>query len=243
MTRFSAIPLLLLSLASTSVSAQVSNGLVKISENNGSALFDVQFTPNGVPLLSRFAFQLADGDNHLQQILIDPGLPSGKMRVGFHDRDANNLPLVDFDDDDYFFNITHFGIIDSRVQTVTRTLDLCTESRKCTVRLDRPPADAVFVLIGFQLSFRANFDHHIREIAIHEDDGLLTVAFRDQHFDSSEDTFLFSVKFAWVPKDRFSETGESSDTRSKDEVSRQIPAGQAVLRGFRFEFKDYFTVR
>jgi hypothetical protein len=44
-----------------------------------------------------------------------------------------------------------------------------------------------------------------------------------------------------VPRDRFSEIGESSDTRSKDEVVRQIPAGRAVLRGFRFEFKDYFT--
>jgi hypothetical protein len=236
-----AIPVLILTLASTSVLAQVSNGFVKISENHGSALFDVPFSPNGIPLLSRFAFELADGDNHLQQILIDPGLPPGKMRIGFHDNDANNLPFIDFDDDDYFFNITHFDITDARVQVLTRTLDICTENGKCTVQLDRPPGDVVFVLIGFQLSFRADFDHHIREVGVLEDNGLLTVAFRDAHFDPSEDSFLFSVKFAWVPRDRFSDIGELSDTRSKDEVSRVIPQGQAVLRGFRFEFKNFFT--
>jgi hypothetical protein len=245
MTRFLAIPVLLLTLTSTSVSAQVSNDFVKISDNHGSALVDVPFSPKGIPLLSRFAFQLGGADenvdNHLQQILIDPALPSGTMRIGFHDRDPNNLSFYDFDDDDYFFGITHFGITDARVQFLTRALDFCTENGKCTVQLDRPPGDVVFVLIGFQLSFRADFDHHIREIGILEDDGLLTVAFRDQQFDPSEDSFLFSVKFAWVPRDRFSDIGESSDTRSRGEVIRAIPEGQAVLRGFRFEFKDYFT--
>jgi len=248
MIRLMAIPVLVLTLASTSVSAQVSNGFVNVSENNGSALFDVPFSPNGIPLLSRFAFELADGDNHLQQILIDPGLPPGKMRIGFHDKDANNLPIID-DDDDYFFNITHFDITDPRVQVLTRSLDICSTGQqqdgrvlgKCTVQLDRPPGDVVFVLVGFQLSFRADKDHHIRQVGILEDDGLLTVAFGDEHFDPSDDTFLFSVKFAWVPRDRFSEIGESSETHSRDEVSRAIPVGRAVLRGFRFEFKHYFT--
>jgi hypothetical protein len=244
-----AILLLVLTFASTSVSAQVSNGFVKISDNHGSALFDVPFSPNGIPLLSRFAFELADGDNHLQQILIDPGLPPGKMRIGFHDKDADNLPIIDFDDDDYFFNITHFDISDPRVQVLTRSLDICSEGQqqegrllgKCTVQLDRPPGDVVFVLVGFQLSFRGGIDHHIRQVGLLEDNGVLTVSFGDEHFDPSEDTFLFSVKFAWVPRDRFSDIGESSDTRSKDEVSRAIPVGRAVLRGFRLEFKSYFT--
>jgi hypothetical protein len=113
---------------------------------------------------------------------------------------------------------------------------------KCTVKLDRPPGDFVFVLIGFQLSFRGDIDNHIREIGILEDNGLLTVAFRDREFDNPlKDSFLFSVKFAYVPRDRFSDIGEASDTRSRNEVSRAIPAGKAVLRGFRFEFKPYFT--
>jgi hypothetical protein len=98
--------------------------------------------------------------------------------------------------------------------------------------------DFVFVLVGFQLSFRGGFDHHIREIGILEDNGLLTVSFGDKYFDPSEDTFLFSVKFAWVPRDVFSDIGESSETRSRDEVNRTIPEGRAVLRGFRFEFKS-----
>jgi hypothetical protein len=192
----------------------------------------------GIPLLSRFAFELQDGDNHIQQILIDPGLPSGKMRIGFHDNDPDNLPIFDFDDDDYFFNITHFDITDPRIQVFTRTLDLCTENGTCTVQLNRPQGDFVFVLIGFQLSFRADFDHHIREIGVLENDGLLTVTFRDEHFDPSEDTFLFSLKFAYVPRDRFGDIGESSDTGSNNEVSRAIPEGRAVLRGFRCQFRD-----
>lgn len=240
MIRLLAILILVLIVASAPASAQTTNGFVNISENHGSALFDAPFSPTGVPLLSRFAFDLADGDNHLQQILIDPVLASGKMRLGFHDHDANNFPVVD-DDDDYFFNITHFDITDSRVQVLTRTLDICTENGKCTVQLNKPPGDVVFVLVGFQLSFRAPFDHHIREVGVLEDNGLLTVSFRDKEFDPSEDSFLFSVKFAWVPRDRFSDVGELSETRSKDEVSRAIPVGRAVLRGFRFEFKNYFT--
>ncbi|TGQ35687.1 hypothetical protein [Mesorhizobium sp. M00.F.Ca.ET.216.01.1.1] len=239
MSKLLAFPAVLLALASTSVSAQVSNGHVDISEN-GSSLFDVPFAPNGIPLLSRFAFELADGDNHLKQILISPDLPPGKMRLDFSDGNPKNLPFID-DDDDYFFNVTHFGIKDSRAQQFTRSLDICSEQGKCTVQLDRPPGDFIFVLIGFQLSFRDNIDHHIREVGILEDDGMLTVSFNDQHFDPSDDAFLWSVQFAYVPRDRFSQIGESTETRAKNEVSSIIPAGMAVLRGFRFEYKDYFT--
>ena len=244
MIKFLAIPTVLLAIASTSVSAQVSNGFVNISANDGSSLFDVPFNPTGIPLLSRFAFELADGDNHLHIISITPGLPSGMMRLDFSDKDANNLPIIDFDDDDYFFNITHFDINDSRVQQVTRGLDICSEQGKCTVQLD-PPAgtffDFVFVLIGFQLQFRADIDHHIREVGILEDNGLLTVSFRDKHFDPSDDTILWSVQYAWVPRNQFSDIGELTGTRDKNEVPGVIPVGRAVLRGFRFEYKDYFT--
>ena len=98
-------------------------------------------------------------------------------------------------------------------------------------------------------SFSLDFSLHsgqiliitLGRIEILEDDGLLTVAFGDEGFDPREDTFLFSVKFAWVPRDRFTDIGELSDTRSRNEVSRTIPEGRAVLRGFRFEFKPYFT--
>ncbi len=44
-----------------------------------------------------------------------------------------------------------------------------------------------------------------------------------------------------MPRDRFGEIGELSGTRDKNEVSGAIPVGRAVLRGFRFEFKPYFT--
>jgi hypothetical protein len=94
---------------------------------SGQSILDVPFTPDGIPLLSRFAFQLADEekDNHLHQILIDPGLPPGRMRIDFSDDNPRNVPLVWWDDDDYFFNITHFNITDSRVQPMFRSLDFC----------------------------------------------------------------------------------------------------------------------
>lgn len=241
MTKIFAVPAVLLALLSTSALAQTSNGRVDIESNGGSSLFDVPFTPNGVPLLSRFAFEL-DGnkDNHLKQILIAPFFPQ-KMRLDFSDKDPKNLPVFDFDDDDYFFNITHFDIRDTRVQRFNRSLDICSENGSCTVRLDKPAGDFVFVLIGFQLSFRDNFDHHINEVKIMEDNGELTVAFNDKHFDASEDTFLWSLDFAYVPRDQFEQIGESSAVRSKNEVPITIPQGRAVLRGFRFKFQPYFT--
>jgi hypothetical protein len=240
MIKFLAIPTVLLALASTSVVAQVTNGRVDIEDNDGSSLFDAHFAPVGTPLLSRFAFELdGDKDNHLKQILIAP-FPQQKMRLDFSDKDANNLPFFD-DDDDYFFNVTHFDILDSRVQRFTRSLDICSEQGICTVQLNKPAGDFVFVLIGFQLSFRNNFDHHINEVKIMEDDGMLTVAFNDKHFDPSEDTFLWSLDFAYVPRDQFVEIGESSAVKSKDEVPISIPQGRAVLRGFRFKFQPHFT--
>jgi hypothetical protein len=235
MTRLLTASAVLLVLASSSVAAQDSNGCVNISSNHDSSLFDVPFVPTGTPLLSRFGFALNHGDNHIQQILIFPGLPPGMMRLDFSDEDPTGI----FSNDDYCFNVTHFDIVDTRIRQVTRGLDIC-DAGNCTVQLDKPAGDFVFVLIGFQFSFRAT-DHHIKEVSILENSGLLTVGYHDEHFDAPEDTFIWSIQYAYVPADRFSQVDLISGTRAHDRVIGSIPVGGAVLRGFKFIYQPYFT--
>jgi hypothetical protein len=226
MTKFSAIFAILLALTSTTVVAQETNGCVDIGQNHGSSLIDLPFVPTGTPLLSRFGFAFDPGiDHHITQILIFPGLPTGMIRLDFSDVGDNN----------YCYNITHFDIFDPRISPVTRE-DICSDPGGCTVQLDKPAGDFVFVLIGLQLSFRAPYDHHLKDVAILENDGLLTVAYNDKHFDPPEDTFIWSVQYVYVPRDQFTDVGELSGTGANDRVIATMPPGKAVLRGFKFSF-------
>ena len=106
--------------------------------------------------------------------------------------------------------------------------------------------DVPFVPTGTPLLSRFGFalnqgDNHIKQVAIHEDNGQLTVSFHDQQFSAPDDTFLWSVQYAYVPGDRFSQVGELSGTRAHDRVIATIPTGKAVLRGFSFTYQPYFT--
>lgn len=157
------------------------------------------------------------------------------MRLDFSDEDPTGI----FSNDDYCFNVTHFDVTDARIRQVSRGLDIC-DAGSCTVQLDRPAGDFVFVLIGFQLSFRAT-DHHIKEVSILENNGQLTVGYHDEHFDPPEDTFIWSVQYAYVPGDLFSQVGQNSGTRAHDRVLSPVPVGKAVLRGFKFVYQTYFT--
>jgi len=237
MIRLLGLSAVILALTSVSAIAQDENGCVDIDKNHGS-LFDAPFVPSGTPLLSRFGFDLSHGrDNHIKQILVWPGLPPGMIRLDFSDDDP--FGGVFTSNDDYCFNVTHINMVDARIRQVTRGLDIC-DAPQCTVPLDRPNGDFVFVLIGFQFSFREH-DNHIKEIAILENNGQLTVAFHDRQFNPPEDTFTWSVQYAYVPSDRFSQVGEINGTRAHDRVIGAIPAGEAVLRGFRFIYQPYFT--
>ena len=95
------------------------------------------------------------------------------IRLDFSDDD----PFGGFftSNDDYCFNVTHVDLVDARIRQVTRGLDIC-DAPQCTVPLDRPNEDFVFVLIGFQFSFREH-DNHIKEIAILENNGHLPSLF------------------------------------------------------------------
>lgn len=216
----------IIGLISTPVAAQDARGC------DDGGLTDVNHASTGIPLLGRFAFEYTSKDHHITQILIAPDFTTGVMRLGYHDKNS---------DDDYCYNITHFNVTDSRAQRFTRGLDICSDSPgKCTVRLERPAGDFVFVLIGFQLSFTGNRDKHIDEVAVLEDDGLLTVAFNDGEH-GIDDNFEWSIQYAYVPSARFREVGVLTGTRARGDVALTMPGGAAVLRGFRFDFKQYFT--
>src|SRR5882672_4711328 len=140
MKRILAVTALILTLAATSAAAQS-------VRDCGKGLVDKAHAPSAVPLLSRFDFQYGkfgdEEDHHIQQILIHPNFQPGTMRVGFHDQNK---------DDRYCFEVVHINVSDSRIQSSSRALDICSDRGKCTARLNKPAGDFVFVLIGFQLS-------------------------------------------------------------------------------------------
>lgn len=219
----SAISAFLLLLASSAVAQTV--------EGFGKGLEDRDYPNTGTLLLDSFDFQFTKNrnlatqvDHHLMQILVAPGLPVNKIRVGYHDKNS---------DDEYFFRISHHTSTDSRIRRDSRSLDIC-DRNKCTVRLSRPAGDFVFVLVGFQLSFRVT-DHHIDEVGVMENNGELTVFFNDRNDD---DLFLWSVQFAWVPRDLVSQLGESSGNNERRGASRTITRGTSVVRGFKFNFRS-----
>lgn len=205
-------------------------------EGFGKGLVDRDQPHVGILLLDSFDFQFTKNqnlrssvDHHLTQILVAPDFGTrGKLRLGFHDKNS---------DDEYFFRVSHYSVTDLRIQQVTRNLDICSDRGKCTVNLSKPEGDFVFVLVGFQLSFRGT-DHHIDEVGILEDDGNLTVFFNDKNDD---DIFIWSIQFAWVPRNLFSELGESSGTRERRGATRTIHRGRSVISGFKLNFEPHFT--
>lgn len=210
------------------------SGIAQTVEGFGKGLVDVDYPHTGTQLLDSFFFQFVEGtnlgshvDHHLTQLLFLPDFPQGKMRLGFHDKNS---------DDRYFYKLSHVGIGDPRVRRFTRSLDICDRSR-CTVTIERPAGDFVFVLVGLQLAYRGT-DHHVDEIGVIESNGALTVFFNDKNDD---DVFQWSIKYAYVPADLFIYRDVTSGTRERRGARRTIPAGNSVIRGFKFNFEPHFT--
>ncbi|HEV2851638.1 MAG TPA: hypothetical protein VHC97_02425 [Thermoanaerobaculia bacterium] len=221
-----------ISAAATILMLVAASAAAQTVEGFGKGLVDRNYPHVGALLLDSFDFQFTKDrnlgsavDHHLQQILIAPDFGPGRLRLGYHDKNS---------DDEYFYRISHLSVDNSRIQSVRRDLDICSDRGKCTVHLNKPAGDFVFVLVGFQLSFRGT-DHHIDEVGILENNGDLTVFFNDKNDD---DIFIWSIQFAWVPRDSILQLGESSGAGDRKGASRTIPHGSSVIRGFKFNFRD-----
>jgi len=189
---------------------------------------------SGDLLLRSFDFMYQSADHHLGGIVALTEVPSGSnLRVGFFDQNR---------DDDYFFRISHYNAVDSRIVRVNRSLDICvTTGGSCTVSIanTKPAGNFVFVLTGFEISYQTGIDHHLDEIGVLENAGQLTVIYNDA---SDNKTFLFSVQFAWVPSDLFTGLGTVSSAMENGGAQQTTPVtGKGVIRGFHFNFEPYFT--
>jgi hypothetical protein len=183
-------------------------------------------------LLRSFDFMYQSEDHHLGGVVALTEFPTGNnLRVGFFDQNR---------DDDYFFRVGHHDAVESRIQRVDRSLDICvTTNGRCTVPISRPAGDVVFVLTGFEISYQTGIDHHLDEIGLLENNGQLTVIYNDA---SDNKTFLWRVQFAWVPADLFTGQGTVSGVADSGGADIVTPvSGKGVIRGFRFNFEPHFT--
>jgi hypothetical protein len=210
--------------------------------------FNVQ-TNGGVALLNRFWFiwrGIGAEDHQLQQLMLQPGgtedAPApGKMLIAY----MKNFSVGD-DAEDYDYSIRHLVVADNRVRAVEFGTDLCTGS--CTRTLFAPDQESVFVLRGFQLAYSGSA-HNVDAISILESGGAVTVRLNDRN---NDDNFLWSLKYALVPRDLFAETGSTYRDCTTDEPRQcarggakvRLPGGASgdlVIRGFHFNFRPVLT--
>lgn len=186
---------------------------------------DLGLTQNGAPLLQSFYFRYTSADHHISAIEVAPNIPAiNKASLAYSDKNR---------DDQYFYNVTfapYFGEIFRRSVGGEHCLN-----GTCTYPLQAPPnrADYVFVLRGFYIYYVSG-DHHIDQIKIQENNGLVTVAFNDKNDD---DRFRVDLHYAYIPRSRFSVIEEQSGT-AKGGQRMAIAGGTAVIRGFNFDFKS-----
>lgn len=205
------------------------------AEGWGDGLHEHDYPYPGVALLNTFYFLMTRGqvvsssiDHHLQQILLLLDFPApGNLHLGFHDLGHS---------DQYRYVIAHFAVEGEDIRPGEWGLDI--GIGRYTVQLDRPVGDWVFVLRGFQMSFRG-VDRHLNEIGILENNGSLTVTYMDRAAESG-DSFVFTVQYAWVPAALFESLGSSSGA-SREYDLEAIPNGRAVIRGFNFDFQPTYT--
>lgn len=184
----------------------------------------IGLTQNGAPLLQSFYFKYTREDHHFSAIEIVPGKPAtNQVSIGYTDDQRRH---------EYFYNITfapYFGEIFRRSDGREHCIG------QCTYPLQAPPdrQNYVFVLRGFYIYYLGD-DHHIEQIKIEENNGLVTVALND---DDDDDRFRVDLHYAYIPRSRFLiPDGEWSGT-SKGSHGMAIPGGTAVIRGFDFDIK------
>jgi hypothetical protein len=199
----------------------------------GEGTLQRNFSVAGVPLLKSFFFDFGAGeDHHILEVSVYPET-NGMITLAFKDNDGN---------DEFYYNIV-YGATATSGTFVGSTYGECKDRDACTRAIARPsPAsNYVFVLRGFRIFYHGE-DHHIDEIALYESNGQLHVRLNDRN---NDDTYRWYARWAWVPRSRFqtvgSVSGYSCDSNpiesSCDRDWKAVPAGAAVIRGFRFDFR------
>jgi hypothetical protein len=200
----------------------------------------------GIPLLKRFYFLFTHPsggaiDHHINQIWLQPNGPftdlapnadpnvggtnpnEGKIRLSYQDKAGN---------DEYFFSISH-----ETVQGPTRFRMRDVGGVGGIVR-ELPPAPSpnmTFAIIGFQLFFTGNRDHHIDEVGIWQQGGKLNVRFNDRNDD---DTFAYVVDYTWLSQNLVMATGRNSGFAAGGQSVPVPTLGNKLLRGFLFNFTN-----
>jgi hypothetical protein len=193
----------------------------------GEGTLQRNFSVSGVPLLKSFFFDFGAGqDHHILHVSVYPET-NGTITLAFEDNDGN---------DEFFYNIAYEATAASGT-VVGSASDVCKGTCTRAITRSSPASNYVFVLRGFRIYYHG-VDHHIDEIAPYESNGQLRVRFNDKN---NDDTFIWYARWAWVPRSRFGAVGtvgghSCTADNMCDRDSKSVPAGHAVIRGFRFDF-------
>jgi hypothetical protein len=213
---------------------------------------------NGTPLLSKFYFGYDVAgpgpavDNHLNTIMVMPagrvedlspgaGIPGPVIapgRIGLIYQDDN----PDDAEDRYLYRAEHL----TRSAIAPRRFRLrdvgcvgtCERPLPRPPGIPRPPGSGLpdtFVLIGFQLFFTGNRDHHIDDLAVFERDNHLMVKLNDRNDD---DVFGYVVDYALVGGAGLNiQLGEERGDNTLNGEVVSLPGQEPkVIRGFEFNF-------
>lgn len=203
------------------------------------------FPPPGPPL---------PVDNHVRQLQVLLGgvsrdlspnadlnpsmIEDGKIDIGLADEDPTGWK------DRFFFKVAHTTFPAVRARRF-QFRDLGDAGKSEQILPPPPPlpghapvfGNPIFVLVGFRVFFTRPEDRHIRKLAVLENDGKLTIEFRDEDA-QLEDNFGYLVDYAWVwpggPDIHFGE--ESGSARGG--ARRILPTGEKVIRGFSLTYRS-----
>ena len=176
------------------------------------------YDPSQALLLDHFYFRDVSGDQHLYRV---EALP------------LFQLMFIDFSDEDpqeqFEYRVAHSRVAPTGMIRGSYRQEFCVG--KCIQEITKPAGDYVFVLEGFSFAFVGGDDHHIDEIGVLENEGVLTAYYNDQNDD---DEFEVSVEYWWVPRSMLSDITAVSASRVQDTgtARRTIAAGTKVIRGF-----------
>ncbi len=177
----------------------------------------------GVSLLRSFYYRFLNGDHHIGGITVGPERPAAEQTTLIF-KDING-------DDPYYYHTQHAPVDPSGMVVGTFGQEICRGI--CDFAINRPAGDYVFVLRGFAFSWVSGTDHQLEHMGIYEQNGNLTVAFHDGHTTDSNDNYLVTVQYAYVPRSRFASTGTAEGWDVSGGAQRQpIPSGTSVIRGF-----------